>query len=217
MQQWYSCPQCRQYVQHGQLSCQYCGCRFNWPTAPKAENTGPFSKYWWINSPWAKIFAALILIPVIIGVVALASGKDDSKSQPTPQSPSITATEAAYASSVANNASKIGTAIDSIIEIFEDPDMGDSTWQVKVGARLGALQYWIKEARKMTPPPSMQAIHTKYTEGLDHYYNFADLMDQAVKTVDQTYVTKAMTEFKAGTTCINETTEMLSEFNTGIK
>lgn len=209
MQQWYSCPQCRQYVQHGQPNCQYCGCRFNWPAAPKAENMGPFSKHWWIHSPVPKIVIGVLFFWVMVAIVYNST----SKSSPPTSQTELTSSEATYASAASDSADKIGTAIGDITDLLEDPE-GSAAWQVKVGARLGALQYWIKEARKMTPPASMQSIHSKYMEGLDHYYQFADYMDLAVKTVDQTYVTKAMTEFKAGTTCINETTEMLSEFKT---
>ncbi len=34
MQQWYICPRCRQYVQYGQMQCNYCGFPLYWQAPP---------------------------------------------------------------------------------------------------------------------------------------------------------------------------------------
>ena len=84
-----------------------------------------------------------------------------------------------------------------------------TTQVVKWGASIRTLA---GEAINMKPPTSMEHIHAKYSQGMEHFRAGAYLIEDAVVKSDQSLLDQGSAEMKEGTRLLLEAAELRDKF-----
>ena len=98
MQQWYSCPRCQQYIQHGQPQCHHCGCVMNWGQPVQAPEK-PKSNTWKIV---LGVLGGLLLLGSCAICINSTSKPSAPPAPPASPPPAISQTPAAIQVSAAD-------------------------------------------------------------------------------------------------------------------
>ena len=154
----------------------------------------------------------IVGIIIIIAVIATATGPEEQPGQIEPSTPPATASEQAYAATIAEHASKVSTAMYELSSFMSDPQIGNDEWTLKVAVQLAAIRVLYDEAMEIEPPTSMTDIHYKYVQAMKHYETATHLLAEGIDKLDATLINQATAELETGTQLLNEATELTGEF-----
>ena len=88
----------------------------------------------------------------------------------------------------------------------------DDEWTFDVATQLAKIRLVYNEAMAMSPPSSMTEIHSKYTQGLEHYNTMTELLAQGIDELDADLIEQATTEMYIGQDYIDEATDLMNDF-----
>jgi len=171
---------------------------------------------------------AIVGIIIIIAVIATTTGPETQpgqiepaqppQTQPTPGEitptpiPTLTASEQAYATTIAEDSSKVAKAMSELGSLMSNPQIGNDDWTLKVAAQLATIRVLYDEAMEIEPPSSMTDIHYKYVQAMKHYETATHLIAQGIDELDADLINQAVAELETGNQLINEATELTQEF-----
>ena len=180
-------------------------------TKPKTKPKGKLKR---------PAIGCLVIIGVIfiIGVIGSIAGLGDSTTSPTPTptktptKPAITASEQAYAASVADQSNTLSEAFYDLSELTSNPQIGNNDWTVSVVIQLLTIQELYDKAMDLDPPNSMAAIHLKYIQAMDNYNDATYLFAEGVDELDASLIDEATQKMNTGRQLINEATQLINDF-----
>ncbi|MBA7532114.1 hypothetical protein ES705_24340 [subsurface metagenome] len=147
--------------------------------------------------------ASVIGIFILIGIIAIVTAPEEQ----------LTSAEQAYATTIATQATTVGNAFPELGKLQQNPQYGNEDWTLKMATQLAIIRTTYNEAMEMQPPDSMTHIHYKYVQGMKHYHTMTELLAEAIDQLNADLLEEATAEMNAGTQLINETTELMTEFN----
>lgn len=172
--------------------------------------------------------ASFLAIFIIIGIIAVVTAPEEEPAQiqPTlpaettepvsppiaPEQPALTPNEQVYATTVAAQATTVGEALTELGELFQNPQMGNDQWTLKVAAQLVTIRMVYDEAMELDPPSSMAEIHLKYTQAMKHFNDATYLITQGVDELDPSLLDEATQEILTGSQLTEEATQLMLEF-----
>lgn len=154
----------------------------------------------------AVVFVALIIIGIAI------PGDSTTSPTPTPTKPAITASEQAYAASVADQSNTLSEAFYDLSELTSNPQIGNNDWTFSVVIQLLTIQELYDKAMDLDPPNSMAAIHLKYIQAMDDYNDATYLMAEGIDELDASLINAATQKMNTGRQLINEATQLTLDF-----
>jgi hypothetical protein len=161
----------------------------------------------------------VIVLAVIIGAIAVATGNSSPETSPstppasTPTSSStITAAERAYGLAVGDQVTRLGGALSELGDLSTNYQFGDDEWTIDVATQLAKIRLIHDEGMALTPPDSMADIHYRYTQGLEHFYTMTELFARGVDELDASLIEQAGTEMDIAAEYILEATDLMNAF-----
>jgi len=193
----------------------------------------PFALIWALtldkNHPQKKsaiIVPSIFLLGFILMMIMSGADSDsytnvhDSAPQKTEvvevektETSSVTAKEQEYFSAVGKQSQTVGSAINQIGVLSQNPLFGNDDWTLKMGAQLAIIQSEYTTAKAMTLPNSLKSIHSKYLEGLSHYNSMTSLLAKGIDNSNSDLISKAADEMAKGSACVIEAVALIDEFN----
>lgn len=99
--------------------------------------------------------------------------------------------ERQYLSTMFRHARRTLATVNDISDLASQAEMGNETWERRMGAELAKLRGLIAEARQITPPPRFASFHPAYMDIINTLESMADLYDQAVALRNNQQLQKA--------------------------
>lgn len=219
----YNCPYCSAIVDGTLLNCPNCRQPLNWPSQQQAQpqhikqkvkrtSQGDYQQEK-RKSPWLIGCLGLVVIGVFIGVIiAITSSSESPPSTSPPTAPTITASEQAYANTIADHSMRVGEAFNEFSNLMSNPQIGDEEWTIKAATQLVIIQALYDEAMEIDPPSSMAHIHYKYVQAMQHYDTATDLIAEGIDTLNIDLINQAVAEIDLGNQLVSEATQLTNEF-----
>jgi hypothetical protein len=149
------------------------------------------------------IAASIIAIIIIIAAVDTCS--------PT-ETPSLTASEQNYATTIADHSSQVGEAMSNLSVLMTNPQIGYDEWTIDVAIEVTVIRLLYEEAQEIEPPSSMAHIHENYMQAMWHYNRAMDFLVEGIDTLDADLIDQATSELETGAEYIDEATEQTEDF-----
>jgi len=149
------------------------------------------------------IAVLIIAVIIIIAAVAICSPAE---------TPSLTASEQNYATTMAGHSSRVSEAMSKISDLMGEPQIGYDEWTLDVAIQLTIIRLLYDEALEIEPPSSMADIHYNYMQAMWHYDNSVELIAEGIDTLDDDLISQATSEIEMATEYIKEATRLLSDF-----
>lgn len=137
---------------------------------------------------------------------------------PSPQPAALTAEERAYSTKVGTMSLTLAEAVLGLSDVLQNDSIGVMTGgdsQIEAAGYAGVIQSVYEQAKELTPPASMQAIHDKWLSALKDYNDSMDHLANGIDNVDTAEIEKAAALMTSGGTKTAEATQLLQEFAAG--
>ena len=210
------CPHCGKEVSEGIKFCPECGERLKKDFTNKEKEEyiqeleasdkeeKPAERPKRTKSQLAGIIVgSIVAITIIIAAVVICA---------PPETPSLTASERNYASTMEDHTGRVGEALGNIADLMGSPNIFSDEWILDLAIELTIIELLYDEALEIEPPSSMADIHYKYTQAMFHLDNYVDLMIEGIGTLDADLLDQALSELELVSEYIDESTEVLEDF-----
>lgn len=210
------CSYCGKEVSEGIKFCPECGERLKKEFTPEekekyiqeleasVKGEKPAEKPKLTKKQWAGGIAVIIAVVITItAAIAVCT---------PPESPSITASEQNYATTMAEHSSSVGEAMSNLSDLMGNPQIGYDEWTIAVATEVTIIRLLYEEAQEIEPPSSMADIHDKYVQAMWHHNRSTYLLVEGIDTLDADLIDQATSEIETGTEYLNEATELLYNF-----
>lgn len=129
-----------------------------------------------------------------------------------PAEPTITPSEQAYVTTIADQTTTVGKAFTELGELSQNSQMGNDQWTLKVAAQLATIRIVYDKTMEVDPPSSMAEIHLKYIQAMKHFNDATYLIAQGVDELDPSLLDTATQEILTGNQLIEEATQLMLQF-----
>jgi hypothetical protein len=241
MQQGYQCPRCGTQVAFGTRFCGNCQIPLNWPTQPQPppqqqyqqpppqyqqqyqqqpqqpqqpgyqQQSGPPKK----KSKLGIISLAIVLFALVaVGscVVCVMQPESTDITQPSNTgSKQLTSAEREYLLTISDNGVRMGNALTELGTLLQDTNIGNTQWSTNVAAQIVIIRGLYDEVISISPPSSMNQIHSKYLQAMHHFDSMTDFLVDGIDNMDEDALNQATTEMELGHSLVLEVTDMMNQ------
>ena len=210
------CPNCGKEVSEGIKFCPECGERLKKEFTPEekekyiqgleasVKEEKPAEKAKTTKKQLAGGIAILItVVIIIIAAVAICTPNE---------TPSLTASEQNYATTMAEHSSSVGEAMSNLSDLMGNPQIGYDEWTIDVATEVTVIRLLYEEVQEIEPPSSMADIHYNYVQAMWHYNRSMDLLVEGIDTLNPDLMDQAISEIEMGTEYLNEAIELTEDF-----
>jgi hypothetical protein len=126
--------------------------------------------------------------------------------------PGFSAKEQRYLTETLKITDRVGGAFERLSDLtgnFTPSDLADDQWILDVATQLAIMKVSYEDIQKLTPPPSMEYLHSLLVQGLALYAQAADDLATGIDTLDPALIEQAAAEMNQGSGYIQQATAEL--------
>jgi len=149
------------------------------------------------------IVGSIVAIIIIISAISICIPSE---------TPSFTASEQNYATTIADHISQVSEAMSNLSVLMLNPQIGYDEWTIDVATEVTVIRLLYEEAQEIAPPSSMAHIHNNYMQAMWHYNRSMDFIVEGIDTLNADLINQATSEIETGTEYIDEAAEQIGDF-----
>ncbi|MCX6009827.1 MAG: hypothetical protein NTW48_07350 [Chloroflexi bacterium] len=123
----------------------------------------------------------------------------------------LTSAERDYLLTTSDISVRMGNALTELGTLLQDANIGDTQWSMDVAAQIIIIRGLYDEVVNISPPSSMNQIHSKFLQAMYHFNSMTDYLTDGIDNMDESALNQATTEMELGHNLILEVTDMINQ------